>query len=143
MYTFNQTSLILQVDIMLLSLVIVAVEITSFTVACFFSRDSIVFLLQHKIITRQTKKKKHKTKTLDIEGGQNQSVPPPLLLIVHEVGVANLLAPFPLDFAISHQTTEAGEQGCFCKNAEIRCLHNLCGPSHVGLPQVKSGKYCF
>lgn len=36
MYTFNQTLLILQVDIMLLSLVIVAVEITSFTVACFF-----------------------------------------------------------------------------------------------------------
>lgn len=58
MYTFNQTLLILQVDIMLLSLVIVAVEITSFTVACFFifSCDSIVFLLQHKIITRQTKK---------------------------------------------------------------------------------------
>lgn len=43
MYTFNQTLLILQVDIMLLSLVIVAVEITSFTVACFFF--SLVTLL--------------------------------------------------------------------------------------------------
>lgn len=89
---------------MLLSLVIVAVEITSFTVACFFSRGSIVFLLQHKIITRQKKK------TLDKEGGQNQSVPPPLLLIVH--GGATLLNPLPYS-TISHQTTEVGEQGCF------------------------------
>lgn len=91
---------------MLLSLVIVAVEITSFTVACFFSRGSIVFLLQHKIITTTQKK------TLDKEGGQNQSVPPPLLLIVH--GGSTLLNPLPYS-TISHQTTEVGEQGCFVK----------------------------
>lgn len=70
-WNFNQTSLNLPVDIMLLSLVIVAVEITSFTVACFFSCGSIVFLLQHKIITT----KKQTKKAMDKEGDKfNQSV---------------------------------------------------------------------
>lgn len=53
---------------MLLSLVIVAVEITSFTVAC-FSLVAIVFLLQHK-------KNHNKNKTLDKEGDKISLWPP-------------------------------------------------------------------
>lgn len=85
---------------MLLSLVIVAVEITSFTVACFFSRGSIVFLLQHKKIT--TKKKQ---KTLDKEGDKISLWPPRLLIVPGAV----LASPFPtLRFLTRHRSGGAG-----------------------------------
>lgn len=64
---FNQTSLNLPVDIMLLSLVIVAVDITSFTVACFSLVALLCFFssIKRKKQKSQTKKKKN---TLDKEG---------------------------------------------------------------------------
>lgn len=88
---------------MLLSLVIVAVEITSFTVACFFSRGSIVFLLQHKKITTK------KTKNFGQRRGQNQSVAPPTFNCTW--GGSRLPLPYS---TISHQTQKWGSRGVCC-----------------------------
>lgn len=83
---------------MLLSLVIV--EITSFTVACF----SLVALL---CFFSSIKKSQQKTKkNFGQRRGQNQSVAPPLLLIVPG---AVLLPPFPpLRFLTRHRSGGAG-----------------------------------
>lgn len=74
-------------------------------------------------------------KTLDKE---REKISPLLLLIVPG---GNSSHPCPNStVSTRHRCVGAG---VFCKKAEIRCLHNLCDPSHLGPQQVKSGKYCF
>lgn len=112
---------------MLLSLVIVAVEITSFTVACF----SLVALL----CFFSSIKKSQQKKTLDKEGDKI-SLCPPTFNCTWGGSLPHPPHPTSLLFVFSPHT-EVGEQGrlSFCKNVEIRCLHNLCGPSRRKLNQ--------
>lgn len=84
---------------MLLSLVIVAVEITSFTVACF----SLVALLCFFSSIKKSQQKKQKT--LDKEGDKISLWPPRLLIVPGAV----LASPFPtLRFLTRHRSGGAG-----------------------------------
>lgn len=89
---------------MLLSLVIVAVEITSFTVACF----SLVALLC--FFSSIKKKSQQKTNKLWTKKGTKSVCGPPLLI------VPGVVLPPPLPYSFSPDT-EVGKQGrlSFCK----------------------------
>lgn len=86
---------------MLLSLVIVDVEITSFTVACFSLVALLCFFSSIKKKSQQKKIKKLWTK----KGTKSVCAPPPLLIIPGAV------LPSPLPFStISHQTQKWGSR---------------------------------
>lgn len=91
---------------MLLFLVIVAVEITSFTVACF----SLVALLCFFSSIKKSQQKKKKTTKLWTKKGTKSVCGPPLLI------VPGVVLPPPLPYSFSPDT-EVGKQGClsFCK----------------------------
>lgn len=87
---------------MLLSLVIVAVEITSFTVACF----SLVALLCFFSSIKKIKKNKQKKQNFGQRRGLNQSMAPKLLIVPGAV----LPGPPSYDFS---PDTEVGGAGVF------------------------------
>lgn len=88
---------------MLLSLVIVAVEITSFTVACFSLVALLCFLLQHKKKSQQ----KTKQKKLWTKKGTKSVCGPPTFNCTRG-GSPPPLSPSP---TVSHQTQKWGSRG--------------------------------
>lgn len=140
----NQTSLNLPVDMMLLSLVIVAVS--QFDRGLFFSLVALLcfsssIYSKKKKKSQQKKSQKKKTK-LWTKKGTNSVCGSTFTFNCTRGRFCS--TPLPDDSSPDTEE-EVGEQGrlLFCKNVEIRCLHNLCGPSCLGPPQVQSGKYCF
>lgn len=96
---------------MLLSLVIVAVEITSFTVAC-FSLSWLYCVFFSSIKKSQQNKQKNK-QTLDKEGDKISLCPPPYHPPPQLLIVPGVVLPHSPPPTISHQTHRSGGPGVF------------------------------